>query len=167
MTQDQWIAWLVGPVPPFLAKDHVPSLMFAFGTQVFKYLVFNKPDWDYSTYDFSNFESDTRLAASFLNATSPDLDAFKARKGKLILWHGWANPALPPEATAQYYRQVQPATRMPPITAGSSWFPAVSTAAEVPARPRWIGFQSSWIGSSTARRPTASSPPRATMGKSS
>ncbi|MGO8674827.1 MAG: tannase/feruloyl esterase family alpha/beta hydrolase [Limisphaerales bacterium] len=104
---NQWFAWLVGPVPPFLAKDHVPSIMFAFGTQVFKYLVFNKPDWDYSTYDLSNFESDTRLAASFLNATSPDLDAFKARKGKLILWHGWADPALPPEATAQYFCQVQ------------------------------------------------------------
>jgi feruloyl esterase len=104
---NQWLAWLVGPMPPFLAKDHVPSLMFAFGTQVFKYLVFNKPDWDYSTYDFSNFESDTRLAASVLNATNPDLDALKARKGKLILWHGWADPALPAQATAEYYRQVQ------------------------------------------------------------
>jgi feruloyl esterase len=103
---DQWVAWLVGSIPPLLAKDHVPDLTFAFGTQVFKYLVFNEPNWDYSTYSFFNFERDTRLAASFLNATSPDLDAFKARKGKLILWHGWADPALPPQATADYYRQV-------------------------------------------------------------
>jgi len=104
---DQWIAWLVGPIPPMVAKDHVPDLTFAFGTQVFKYLVFNQPDWDYSKYDFSNFENDTRLAASFLNATNPDLDAFKAHKGKLIIWHGWADPALPAQATAEYYRQVQ------------------------------------------------------------
>jgi feruloyl esterase len=90
-----------------VAKDHVPDLTFAFGTQVFKYLVFNQPDWDYSKYDFSNFENDTRLAASFLNATNPDLDAFKAHKGKLIIWHGWADPALPAQATAEYYRQVQ------------------------------------------------------------
>ncbi len=103
---DQWIAWLVGPVPPMLSKDHVPDLTFAFGTQVFKYLIFNKPDWDYSTYDFSNFEQDTRLAASFLNATNPNLDAFKARRGKLILWHGWADPALPAQATIDYYAQV-------------------------------------------------------------
>jgi len=103
---DQWIAWLVGPVPALL-KDHAPDLTFAFGTQVFKYLVFNNPDWDYSKYDFSNFKKDTRLAASFLNATNPDLDAFKARKGKLILWHGWADPALPAQATVDYYRQVQ------------------------------------------------------------
>ncbi len=104
---DQWIAWLVGPAPSLLSQDHVPDLTFAFGTQVFKYLIFNNPDWDYSRYDFSKFESDSRLAGSFLNATNPDLDAFKARKGRLIVWHGWADPALPALATVDYYRQVQ------------------------------------------------------------
>jgi hypothetical protein len=104
---NQWIAWLVGPVPSMVAQDHAPDLTFAFSTQVFKYLVFNNPEWDYSTYDFSNFAKDTRLAASFLNATNPALDAFKARKGRLILWHGWADPALPAQATIDYYRQVQ------------------------------------------------------------
>jgi feruloyl esterase len=103
---DQWIAWIVGPSPG-LAKDHAPDLMFAFGTQIFKYLVFNNPDWNYSTYDLSNFAGDTRLAASFLNATNADLGAFNARKGKLIIWHGWADPALPPQATVDYYRQLQ------------------------------------------------------------
>ena len=103
---DQWIAWIVGPVPTMVAKDHVPDLSFAFSTQIFKYLVFNQPEWDYSKYDFSNFERDTRLAASFLNATNPNLEPFKAHKGKLILWHGWADPALPAQATIDYYNQV-------------------------------------------------------------
>jgi feruloyl esterase len=89
-----------------LAKDNVPNLTFAFGTQVFKYLVFNNPDWDYSKYDFANFDVDTRLAASFLNANNPNLAPFKERKGKLLIWHGWADPALPAQATADYYRQV-------------------------------------------------------------
>lgn len=103
---DQWLAWLVGPMPPLLAKDHVPDLTFAFGIQVFKYLVFDQTDWDYSKCNFANFARDTRLAASFLNATNPDLDTFKARKGKLIIWHGWADPALPAQATVDYYGQV-------------------------------------------------------------
>src|ERR1051325_1668222 len=103
---DQWIAWLTGPSPT-LAKDHVPDLTFAFSTQIFKYLIFNDPDWNYAKYDFSNFERDTRLAASYLNATSPDLSAFKGKNGKLILWHGWADPALPAQGTIDYYRQVQ------------------------------------------------------------
>lgn len=104
---NQWFAWIVGPVLPLVEKDHVPDLMFAFGTQIFKYLVFNNPDWNYATYDFSHFASDTRLAASFLNATNTDLAGLKARNGKLIIWHGWADPALPAQATVDYYRRVQ------------------------------------------------------------
>lgn len=102
----QWMMWLVGPAPELVRRDRVPNLTFAFSTQIFKYLIFNDPNWDYSTYDFSNFESDTRLAASFLNATNPDLSSFKARKGRLILWHGWADPALPAAATVEYYDRV-------------------------------------------------------------
>ncbi len=101
---DQWIAWIVGPAP---GLDHAPDLMFAFGTQIFKYLVFNNPDWNYSTYDLSNFASDTRLAASYLNATNVDLSGLQQRKGKLIIWHGWADTALPPQATVDYYRRLQ------------------------------------------------------------
>ena len=83
------------------------DLTFAFGTQVFKYLVFDQPDWDYSKYDFANFDHDTERASSFLNSTDPKLDGFKGHKGKLIIWHGWADPALPAQATIDYYRQVQ------------------------------------------------------------
>jgi len=103
---NQWFAWIVGPIPSS-AKDHAPDLMFAFGTHIFKYLIFNNPDWDYSKYDFSNFDRDARLAASFLNATNPDLTAFKERKDKLIIWHGWADTALPAQATIDYYREVK------------------------------------------------------------
>jgi feruloyl esterase len=103
---DQWMTWIVGPARS-LAKDHAPDLMFAFGTQIFKYLIFNNPDWDYSTYDWSHFENDARLAASYLNATNANLDGLKGRQGKLILWHGWADPALPPQATIDYYRKLQ------------------------------------------------------------
>lgn len=103
---NQWIVWIVGPAPS-LAKDHVADLMFAFGTQIFKYLIFNDPDWNYATYDFSNFANDTRLAASYLNATNFDLSGLQENKGKLIIWHGWADPALPPQATVNYYRQLR------------------------------------------------------------
>jgi hypothetical protein len=102
----QWIAWLVGPVP-LLAADQVADLTFAFGTQILKYLVFNDPDWNYATYDFSRYEKDSRMAASFLNATDPNLEGLKGRGGKLIIWHGWADPALPAQGTIDYYRQAQ------------------------------------------------------------
>ena len=79
-----WFPWLVGPIPKQVSLAH------AFGTNIFKYFVFNDPNWDYSKYNFDDFKRDTRLMASLLNATNPDLSKFAARNGKLIIWHGWA-----------------------------------------------------------------------------
>jgi feruloyl esterase len=80
-----------------------PSLQFGFGTEMFKYLVFNNPDWDYSTYDFSNFLKETKYASSYLDATSTDYSAFKNRGGKMIIYHGWNDPALSALATIDHY----------------------------------------------------------------
>ena len=100
-----WPLWITGASAQ-TATGGAPSLRFAFGTGVFKYLVFNDPNWDYSKYDLSNWKKDTALAASFLNATSPNLDAFKSRGGKFVLYHGWADPALTPLASIRYHEQV-------------------------------------------------------------
>jgi hypothetical protein len=100
-----WPAWITGGGSPQPGQNG-PALRFAFGTQIFKYLVFNDPNWDYSKYDLSNWKKDTALAATVLNATNPDLSAFKARGGKLILWHGWADAALSPLASIRYHDDV-------------------------------------------------------------
>ncbi|SMG59886.1 tannase/feruloyl esterase family alpha/beta hydrolase [Paraburkholderia susongensis] len=41
------------------------------------------------------------------DATSPDLSAFQAAGGKLILWHGWADQHISPLFTIQYYEAMQ------------------------------------------------------------
>jgi hypothetical protein len=41
------------------------------------------------------------------NATDPDLSAFARRGGKLILYHGWADSAIPPAATVDYYAALE------------------------------------------------------------
>jgi hypothetical protein len=40
------------------------------------------------------------------NATSPDLEAFRVHGGKIIIYHSWADQAIPPFATIDYYRAV-------------------------------------------------------------
>jgi feruloyl esterase len=45
--------------------------------------------------------------ATIVNADNPDLAAFKARGGKLILAHGWADPAINPLATIAYYERIK------------------------------------------------------------
>jgi feruloyl esterase len=99
-----WPQWITGVKPT--ASGEAPSLRYAFGTGIYKYLIFNDPNWDYSKYNLANWKKDTALAATFLNATNPDLSEFNRRGGKLILWHGWADPALTPLASIRYHEQV-------------------------------------------------------------
>lgn len=40
------------------------------------------------------------------NAVSLDLNAFKRSGGKIIFWHGWADPAIPAEGTLDYYQRL-------------------------------------------------------------
>lgn len=100
-----WPGWISGAAPRPGQAAGQPA-RYAFGTQLFKYLVFNDPDWDYRTYDLSTWKKDTARTASFLNAANPDLDAFRARGGKLLLWHGWSDAGLSPLGTIKYYDSV-------------------------------------------------------------
>ncbi|MFP6616328.1 MAG: tannase/feruloyl esterase family alpha/beta hydrolase [Candidatus Hydrogenedentota bacterium] len=96
----EWATWLVGPNPN---QPDNPSLGFFFCVGLFRNFIFNDPDWDYSDYDFSTWAQDWELAASTLSAVDTNLDEFKALGGKLILWHGWSDAALPATRTAQYF----------------------------------------------------------------
>jgi len=96
-----WGPWITGTAPE-------RSSMFAFGTQFYKYMVFNDPKWDYKSFDL---DRDMKLAdekmGPILNATNPDLSKFYARGGKLILYHGWCDAAIPAENTIDYYKAVE------------------------------------------------------------
>jgi len=95
-----WGLWIGGGSG---AGPGLPSLHFGFGTQIYKYFVFDDAEWDYSAYDFSTWASDTRAAAKILNATDTDLTAFDVSGGKLILWNGWSDPAITALGTIRYY----------------------------------------------------------------
>jgi feruloyl esterase len=95
-----WGLWITGPAP---AK----SLMAFFGIGYFSNMVYEKPDWDYKTF---TVDAGLKLAeektASALNATDADLKPFKSRGGKIILYHGWNDPAIPAINTVNYYLSV-------------------------------------------------------------
>jgi pimeloyl-ACP methyl ester carboxylesterase len=102
-----WSTWISGVNAMILKAQHAPSLRFAFGTEMFKNFIFGDPNWDYSRYDLSKFRKDTALASTYLNATNPNLDAFKGKGRKLVIWHRWSDPALTALGTIRYYDQVE------------------------------------------------------------
>lgn len=64
------------------------------------------PGFSASNFDFDN--DPARLARDFamLNATDPDLSAFRAAGGKMLMWHGMADPLVVPSQSVAYYDSV-------------------------------------------------------------
>ena len=78
----------------------------------YKWLVFSDPDWDWRSFDFNDdvdyaahVKAEARLAP-VLNATSPDLKAFRERGGKLLQYHGWNDQLISPQNSIDYYLSV-------------------------------------------------------------
>ena len=96
-----WGLWITGPAP-------ARSLMAFFGIGYFSDMVYDKTDWSYKSFELeSGLKSANEKSGSALNAINPDLTAFRAHGGKLILYHGWEDPAIPSRNTVNYYNQVE------------------------------------------------------------
>jgi feruloyl esterase len=98
-----WSSWIMGLSPG-------QSEIGAFVDDYFRYMVLDNPTW---TSLSGNLDAAVRAAdektAHALNATDPDLSRFAARGGKLILYHGWNDPAIAPLNTINYYEAVRSA----------------------------------------------------------
>lgn len=101
-----WRPWITGPNET-TQKSGYPSLIAAFGIEIFKYLILQDPDWNYLTYNFTGYEKEMRYASAYLDATSTEYSGFKNHKGKIIFWHGWNDPALSAYATIDHFNAVK------------------------------------------------------------
>lgn len=102
-----WPLWITGPTPG-------TGAMFYFGYFFFSDVVYGNPSWNPLTF---SIETDVATAdsatAATLNAIDPDLTAFRERGGKLILFHGWSDPAVSALSSIDYYENVIAKLRRP------------------------------------------------------
>ena len=95
-----WSQWITGAGPGKASGS-------LFVENYFRYMVFGDATWNLLT---ANVDLAVRAAdektGRLLNATDPDLSRFQARGGKLILYHGWNDPAISPLNTINYYMSV-------------------------------------------------------------
>jgi hypothetical protein len=99
-----WAGWIIG-VPETGGVSFARSL----ADNYLRYLGYpiGAPASTVDTFAFTKREFDrlTPVGVRY-NAMNPDLSAFQRRGGKLVLWHGWADEAIPPAGTLDYYQRL-------------------------------------------------------------
>jgi hypothetical protein len=116
-----WPTWIVGSsreanlsgntVAPTAANMYAATrgaLQGFYGDSFFRYFVFQNPDLDLLTLDVSAaVAAADQGVGKLINSTDPDLRAFKQHGGKIIHYHGWADAALAPMNSVNYYNEVR------------------------------------------------------------
>src|SRR5256885_465600 len=92
----------------------------ATGLDHYRYLVYNGPEWTIAKFNPQTDPVKLEQGVSGdVDARNPDLKPFLSRGGKLLMYHGWADPQISPLAAIEYYEQ---AKRMPSRTNISNSF---------------------------------------------
>lgn len=101
-----WLQWVTGPFP---GRGSHSGL----GLPVMRYIVYEDPNWDFRTFKYTappGLESDLEYVddkfGRIFDATDPDLRPFRANNGKLLQYHGWSDPDIPPANSISYYESV-------------------------------------------------------------
>ncbi len=103
-----WQGWMVDP--PGDAAFPNDTIGGSIGTDYYRYQAFwHNPPVSFTLSDVQftvdAYQRLQRLAGIY-NSTDPDLSAFRAHGGKLILYHGWADQAISPWTSLDYYSAV-------------------------------------------------------------
>jgi feruloyl esterase len=100
-----WNRWIIGGTEK-IDDDLVGQVSLEF----FRYMAFQEdPGENYSLFDFDFDKDPPRLEymANIMNSDNSDLEAFRRRNGKLLIYHGWADAILTPWRSIEYYQEVE------------------------------------------------------------
>ena len=138
-----WPLWITGPDE---AKRR-DALMAQFSSNTFKYFAFGDPAFDILKLDLGAGLDRAHAGTGVLDSVDPNLSAFRARGGKLVQFHGWNDPAIPPRGSALYYEQVAR------TTAGTDGFYRLYLVPGMlhcgggpgPTTVDWLGVLDGWV----------------------
>ena len=95
-----WAAWSVGSGGSSNGKP-------GFADSYFGNIVRGSPGFKMADLTNADLARSAKVYAPILNATSPDLAAFRVRGGRLIQYHGWNDPAISPNYSLDYAAKLQ------------------------------------------------------------
>jgi feruloyl esterase len=90
-------------LPAMPSTNQTPN---AFVWDTVRILGFQNADYDWHSFDLDRDMPRIDASAGFVDAVDPDLRGFEGHGGKLLLYAGWNDTAIPPENTIYYYENV-------------------------------------------------------------
>lgn len=83
---------------------------FPVATEQARYWVYYDPSWDWRSVNpqgfLQYFIDNVERVGPMMASDNPDLGAFRKRGGKLVIWHGWADPLINANGSVDYYNRV-------------------------------------------------------------
>ncbi len=101
-----WRAWWTGNAAPTLPPTPANGIAWAYGGGAIQYFYARNPQADLKTFRAEDHLPRMREVSALMDSTNPDLSAFAARGGKLIVLEYLADYAHSPYATVQYIDSV-------------------------------------------------------------
>jgi len=101
-----WNAWWLGATSPSLPPQASNSIAWFYGAGAIQYFYARDPGVDLRNYRMSDHAARVREVSALMDSTNPDLSAFAARGGKLVMMENLADYAQSPYAGIGYYESV-------------------------------------------------------------
>lgn len=99
-----WRTWLTGN------ETGAPGLNPLFAQSFGSYMAYPEdpgPAYKATEFDFDKDPARMEAAAQMYNADDPDISAFRAAGGKMIVWHGWADAIVSPYTTVAWHKAAE------------------------------------------------------------
>jgi hypothetical protein len=102
-----WSAWWLGAAPPALPPQPNNGIAWVYGAGAIAHIFARDPNFDVRQYRPEDFTGRVREVSALMDSTNPDLGAFKAHGGKLVMLEHLSDYAQSPYAGIGYFQEVQ------------------------------------------------------------
>ena len=153
--------WVTTGLVPNLPATATDARGVIYGSSYARYVIAKDAAFDIRTWNASNFQARIQEVSALMDSTNPDLAAFRARGGKLIIRENSGDWAQSPLAGIQYYQSVVVKLTQPvvdefvrlyvsPASSHGGSAASLTTGTEVPTNHDLLSTLDNWVTTGAA-----------------